>query len=365
MSRHERRGACRASARWPDRCLPRLGVGAAVVLVALMGRATAVTAQDPAWPAVPPGAELVEAGRFSILAFPSESRLARTLLADALARDTFPGLPRPQDRVRIALAPSATVFRAWVGPTAPDWGAASAIPARRLIIMQGRDAGADAGEPRQTLRHELAHLMLAEAMGGLVPRWFDEGYASYAAGEWGREQVLATSLGLVWRGVPSFAALDSAFARGATGATRAYALAHRAVAELGALGGAAGLTRLFTVWRSKGSFDLALREVHGMTEPGFEGWWRARVRRQYGVVALAADLGALSLVLGVFLLPLWWQRRRRQRARLAALRARDAAQEARERASARAALLGEGPSGAPSERSPEGMRSFDRGEGPV
>jgi hypothetical protein len=79
------------------------------------------------------------------------------------------------------------------------------------------------------------------------------------------------------------------------------------------------------------------------------------------VVALAADLGALSVVLGFFLLPLWWQRRQRQRARLEALRARDAAQEARERASALAALLGEGPS----ERSAEGPRSFDRGEGPV
>ena len=357
-----RRGSRRAWGLWRTRHLLNL---LSLALVAAVVHAPAVTAQDPAWPAVPPGAELYEAGRFSILAFPSEARLARALLDDVLARDTFPGLRRPQDRVRIALAPSAAVFRAWVGPNAPEWGAAIAIPARRLIIMQGRDAGADAGEPRQTLRHELAHLILAEAMAGLVPRWFDEGYASYAAGEWGREQVLATSLGLVWRGVPSFAALDSAFVGGSTGATRAYALAHRAVAELGALSGPAGLTRLFDVWRSTGSLDLALREVHGMTEPGFEGWWRSRVRRQYGALALVADLGALSVVLGFFLIPLWWQRRQRQRARLEALRARDAAQEGRERASALAALLGEGLGEGPAERSAEGLRSFDRGEGPV
>ncbi len=356
MSRDERRWGTRRG--WRLRWVWHLVVGASLVF---MGRASAVMAQDPAWLAVPPGAEMHEAGRFSILAFPSESRLARALLDEARARDTFPGLARPQDRVRIALAPSEAVFRAWVGPNAPEWGAAIAIPARRLIIMQGRDAGADAGEPRQTLRHELAHLMLAEAMGGLVPRWFDEGYASYAAGEWGREQVLATSLGLVWRGVPTFAGLDSAFIGGATGATRAYALAHRAVAELGALGGAGGLTRLFDAWRSTGSFDRAVRQVHGMTEPGFERHWRSRVRRQYGVVALAADLGVLSVVLGFFLLPLWWQRRQRQRARLEALRARDAAQEARERASALATLLGEGTS----EPAAEQPRSFDRGEGPV
>lgn len=334
---------------------------ALAVGVALLAGIGPLRAQDPAWPAVPPGAVLHEGGRFTILAFPSESRLARALLDDARARDTFPGLARPRDRVRIALAPSEQVFRAWVGPNAPEWGAAIAIPARRLIIMQGRDAGTDAGEPRQTLRHELAHLMLAEAMPGLVPRWFDEGYASYAAGEWGREEVLATSVGLVWRGVPSFAALDSAFSGGATGATRAYALAHRAVAELGALGGAGGLTRFFAVWRETASFDRTLRQVHGMTEPGFASWWRSRVRRQYGALALAADLGALTLILGFFLGPLWWQRRQRDRARLTALRAQDAAREAAERASALAQLLGEG---AP-ERSSEPPRSFDRGGGAV
>jgi hypothetical protein len=310
--------------------------------VALLAGIGPLDAQDPGWPAVPPGAAVHEAGRFSILAFPSEQRLARALLADAIARDTFPGLARPRDLVRIALAPSDAVFRAWVGPNAPEWGAAIAIPARRLIIMQGRDAGSDAGDPRQTLRHELAHLLLAEAMPRIVPRWFDEGYASFAAGEWGREQVLATTVGLVWRGVPTFAALDSAFIGGATGATRAYALAHRAVAELGALGGAGGLTRLFEAWQTRGSFDQALRQVHGMTEPGFERWWRSRVRRQYGALAIATDLGVVSLILGFFLLPLWWQRRQRQVARLEALRARDAAQEAQERASALAALLGEG-----------------------
>ena len=338
--------------------------GLLLLAVLLVAGPRSPRAQASTWPAVPPGADLHEAGRFSILAFPSEARLARALLADALARDSFPGLARPRDAVRIALAPSEAVFRAWVGPAAPEWGAAIALPARRLIIMQGRDAGADAGEPRQTLRHELAHLMLAEAMGGLVPRWFDEGYASYAAGEWGREEILATSLGLVWRGVPSFVALDSAFVGGATGATRAYALAHRAVAELaalGTLGGGDGLTRFFSVWRETGSFDRTLRQVHGMTEPGFESWWRARIRRQYGAVALLADLGALSFVLGLLLAPLWWQRRRRQQARLATLRARDAAQEARERASALAALLGEGGG----ERCEERPRSFDRGEGPV
>ena len=208
--------------------------------------------------------------------------------------------------------------------------------------MQGRDAAGNAGDPLVTLRHELAHLALGEVLGGTVPRWFDEGYASFAAGEWGRDEVLATSVGLIWRGIPSLRGLDSLFYAGPDRAQRAYALAHRAVAELSSMGQERGLTLLFDYWTSEGSFERALRRAYGMTGTDFERTWRSRVRRQYGVLALLADLSVLSVFLTFLLGPLWWQRRKRLQERLARMRAADAQQEARERESALAALLGEG-----------------------
>lgn len=301
--------------------------------------ASAVSAQEGR--DLPDGALRVDGGRFTFIAYPAEERLARSLLQEALRRDTFPGLPRPSARVVVALAPDERTFREWVGAGAPEWGAAIAFPALQRIVMQGRDAGGGAGDPRVTLRHELAHLILFEALGPSVPRWFDEGYASFAAGEWGREQVLATSLGLVWRGIPTLAGLDSGFYRGAETAQRSYALAHRAVAELASLDRERGLVLLFDYWRRQGSFERALRSAYGMSESDFERHWRSRVRRQYGALALAADLSLLSLFLLVILGPAWWQRRRRQVQRLERMRAADAAQEARERESALAALLGE------------------------
>lgn len=282
-----------------------------------------------------------EEGRFTVFAFPAEARLARSLLAAARARDSFPGLPRPRARVTISLAPDERRFREWVGAGAPEWGAAIAFPAEQRIIMQGRDAGAEAGDPLVTLRHELAHLALHEILGSSVPRWFDEGYASFAAGEWGRDQVIATSLGLVWRGLPTLAGLDSGFYRGSETAQRSYALAHHAVGALASIDRERGLSLLFDYWRRQGSFERALRSAYGLTEPGFEKEWRGRVRRQYGALALAADLTALSFFLVVLLGPLWWQRRKRLRLRLERMREVDAAQEARERESALAALLGE------------------------
>src|SRR5918997_505454 len=72
----------------------------------------------------------------------------------------------------------------------------------------GQRAGSDAGDPIEVLRHELAHLALHEWMGALPPRWFDEGYASYAANEWGRDELLATNLALFLRRMPSLDGLD-------------------------------------------------------------------------------------------------------------------------------------------------------------
>lgn len=319
-------------------------VAAVVTLGGIAPRAATLAAQESGGAAqepLPPGAQRYDAGRFTFIAYPSEARLARSLLAEAQRRDTFPGLPRLQSPVVVVLASGDAMFRQLIGSSVPEWGAAVAFPALQRIVMQGRDAGADAGDPRVTLRHELAHLALHDVLGPRVPTWFDEGYASFAAGEWGRDEVLVTSLGLVWRGLPTLAGLDSGFMGGSERAQRAYALAHRAVAELAALDEERGLSLLMGYWQTQGSFERALRSAYGMSSADFEKHWRSKVRRQFGALALAADLSVLSLFLVVLLGPLWWQRRQRQRLRLVRMREADAALDARERESALTALLGE------------------------
>ncbi len=296
--------------------------------------------------APPRGAAVLVEGRFTVVHFAADERLAQSYLATARQRDSFPGLPRPTRPVLILVAPDAATFRAWTGGSAPEWGAAIAFPAQQRIVMQGRYNAAAGGDPQVTLHHELAHLALHEALGPSPPRWFDEGYASFAAGEWGRDEVLVTSVGLVWRGLPTLAGLDSGFYAGAERAQRSYALAYRAVAELDALDPQRGLALLFGHWQREGTFERALRRAHGMSSADFEAHWKRRVRRQFGVLALAADLTVLTLVLTVLLGPMWWQRRQKLRRRLEAMREADRRQEEAERASALAALLGEsGPEG--------------------
>lgn len=298
----------------------------------------ALVMQEP-----PDTCDALVAGRFRVVHCAPDARLARSYLEAAQRRDTFPGLPRPRAEVLILVAPDAETFRVWVGDQAPEWGAAVAFPASQRIVMQGRYGAAADGDPMVTLRHELAHLALHEAVGPSAPRWFDEGYASFAAGEWGRDEVLVTSFGLVWRGIPTLAGLDSGFYAGAERAQRSYALAHRAVAELAGLDPARGLGLLFSHWGREGTFERALRRAHGMSSADFEQYWKRRVRRQFGMLALAADLTVLTLVLTVLLGPMWWQRRQKLRRRLEQMREEDRRREEAERGSALAALLGEAP----------------------
>lgn len=278
-------------------------------------------------------------GRFTFVATPRDERLAHSLMASALAQDTFPGLPRPRDSVLIAIASDAAQFRALVGGGAPEWGAAIAIPDERRIVMQGSSAGSDAGEPRGVLRHELAHLALHEAMGRLPPRWFDEGYASMSAGEWTRESAFETSLRLVWHTLPTRDSLEAGFYGGASRAEWSYAVARRVVAELAAIDEQNGLRNFFVDWKSSGSFEVGIRQAFGMTGQQFDDRWRSRTRRQYGGIAFVANLSLVVGLFGLLLGPLFYMRRKRDRRKLEAMRAADAAQEQALRESALEALL--------------------------
>ncbi|HEU4703042.1 MAG TPA: hypothetical protein VFS37_11225, partial [Conexibacter sp.] len=213
----------------------------------------------------------------------------------------------------------------------------------RRIIIQGRAAGSEAGDPVETLRHELAHLALYERLGNRPPRWFQEGYASVAAREWRRDDVLATNVALALRGAPTFDQLERSFAGGTTAAQSAYALSYRAVAEMASLDPARGLTLLFQYWEGEKSLDAAVRKAFGMTLVGFEREFQRRVRRRYGFLALVADLSLVFLITGMALLPFFVARRVRDRRRLREMLAADAAAERAERESILSVMLAPDP----------------------
>ena len=314
---------------------------------ALAAVALLLAARPAAWAACVPqdegqGMQRLERGRVTVVYAPTDARLAASLADAAATRDSFPGLPRPTVRVQVWVAPDDATFRRWAGDGAPEWGNAFAFPVERRIVLHGHRGG-KGGDALAVLRHELAHLALHEALGDLPPRWFDEGYASYAADEWGRDDVLATNfaLAIAFGRLPSLAQVDSQFYGGTTAAQAAYAFSYRAVAELAALDRVRGLTLFFSYWAQQRSLELAIRQAYGMTLGGFEQHWQVMTRRRYGGLALVTDVSGAAILLVVMIGPLWLVRRERVKRRLQAMRVADAAQAERERQSALSELLGE------------------------
>jgi hypothetical protein len=196
---------------------------------------------------------------------------------------------------------------------APAWGAAVAEPGERTILLR-----ADQDDLPRTLRHELAHLALHEAVPVRVPLWFDEGYAAWAAGEWERFGGLELNLAVVRGAIPSLTALDGALRGSASTAEAAYALAASAVTELARRNPTGTLTPLLQRLERGENFDQAVLATTGLTIDRFEEAWRLAVRRRYtwGQWLIAGGGWAVA---GVLVLWLVRRRRRADRVRRAAL----------------------------------------------
>ncbi len=90
------------------------------------------------------------------------------------------GLP---PRVEVVICGDAETFARIAGRAQVNWLLGVARPDRGLAALNGPllVPGPERG-PAGVLRHELAHLALGRAGAGPLPRWFDEGVASWFAG---------------------------------------------------------------------------------------------------------------------------------------------------------------------------------------
>ncbi len=256
----------------------------------------------------------MQVGRVTAVAWPAQRAVAAELAAMAAQPATWPGLGlRDPGPLRLIVVPDGRLFDSLTSGRAPSWGAGIALPGARTILLR-----ADQGDLVRTLRHELAHLALHEAVPVRVPLWFDEGYASWAAGEWERFGGLELNLTVVRGAIPSLTALDGALRGSASSADAAYALAASAVTELARRNPTGTLTPLLQRLQAGEDFDASVLATTGLNRSRFEQAWQHDVRRRY-TLGNWMVAGGGWLVIAVLILVLVRRRRRTDRARRAAL----------------------------------------------
>ncbi len=107
---------------------------------------------------------------------------------------------------------------------APPWAAGFLIPARRLGAI--RIARADSypyADLASVLSHEATHMLLHDAAGDALPRWFGEGVATGVERDWGMRDVLVYTSSLLTGVLPELSELDAAFDASDDRARTAYA----------------------------------------------------------------------------------------------------------------------------------------------
>jgi peptidase MA superfamily protein len=250
----------------------------------------------------------------TVVSWPAQRALAIDLAERAGAATEWPGLgTRRPGQMQLIVVPSGRYLDSLSSGRAPGWSAAIALPSTRTILLR-----ADRDDLYGTLRHELAHLALHQAVAVRVPLWFDEGYASWAAGEWDRSGLLDLNLAVVRGAIPDLETLDGALRGSASTADAAYALAMSAVTELAARNPEHSIAPLMKRLETGDDFETAVRVTTGLTIGQFEREWRQVVRRRYSLVTWMLAGGGWGLIAVTF-----WAlsrlRKRGDRARRAAL----------------------------------------------
>lgn len=252
--------------------------------------------------------------------------LARQILRRLGQQPALPALPESvleDGTVDVWLAPDAARWDSLTGGAIPEWGAGVADPDAGLIVLPTYDW--ERTPPHtvyRTLRHELAHVALQRFLGpARTPRWFTEGYAQYAAGEWSWESAWRLRIAFVSDGAPPLDSLTLEWPVGETDARIAYLLSASAVSYLVQLSGERGLRIMLERWQESASFDAAFRSTYGLTPGQFEDDWRRHVKRAFGWTVILGHSAVFWFLAGILLIVLVFIRRRRDRARLAHLRA--------------------------------------------
>jgi Peptidase MA superfamily len=199
------------------------------------------------------------------------------------------------------------------------YAAGMAYPSLHLILISL--IAPDTWEPpdlAETLRHELTHIALDEAVAGHhIPRWFDEGLAIHESGEfWGKRfRVLWDAT--VGHRLLSLAALDRGFPADGSEVSVAYAESADVVRFLMRDDDRARFGSLVERVRAGAPFDRALEDAYDTDLRKLEYEWREEASHRFGLVPMLTGGGALWTLMAGLSLVAWAKRRKRGRAKLA------------------------------------------------
>ncbi len=180
----------------------------------------------------------------------------------------------------------------------PDWGAGAAVPARNLILLRGPMMNRYPGSLSDLLEHELAHIALhTRVQGQYVPRFIDEGFASWFAGEWTFSNITAVAAAQLTNSILPLETIDDVNTFREAKANLAYSQSYLVVLYIYQRFGELGFTDLLDAFAAgKNTYD-AFRSSLMISFWDFERDYREFLDHNYTVFTILSNSMGFWIIL--------------------------------------------------------------------
>lgn len=198
---------------------------------------------------------------------------------------------------------------------APEWAIGLSLVDRKTVLVRhGLGPDRQIVNIEQTFDHELAHVAIDVArQGNHVPRWFNEGFASWHAGEWTLERSEMVARAAASSTLIPLKKLDRTFPDHHQSTSLAYAQSHHFVNRMAEDYGEDVFGKILSRIRRGETFSVAFTMVTGDDFEAAELDWRTGLAANSSAISNLADGTIMFFGAGVLFLLAWAKRRRRSR----------------------------------------------------
>jgi hypothetical protein len=259
----------------------------------------------------------------SARALAEQIELVRDSFVRVLGRD-WPGTTE----IRMGRGREEYEALALPGGAPPKWAVALAYPAHGIILLNALSLTEPEGPI--TLRHELAHVALGQ-FAPVWPRWFQEGLAQHLTGE----RINLTHYAALFRAVRqpkekqlNFEDLSTSWPDIPSDVEIAYAQSADFVAWLAGHHGPGPMNELLERVSQGEPFEMAFGKAFHSSLSVEESIWREGLATRFGWLPLTTSMQLVWLVAPALCVVAYVRRKRQQAARLEAMSAEEAAEDA-------------------------------------
>lgn len=193
---------------------------------------------------------------------------------------------------------------------APPWAAGFALSDRRLGAVRLSKAGRyPFGDASGVLAHEVVHVLLHDAGGDELPRWFSEGVATWEQRRWSFQDAVVYSSSLLLGPLPTLARMDRDFVASESAARTAYAASFDFVKWAVDRYGEELLPEVLDGLARGRSFREAWRAAAGVPLYESEEAWRDTALTWYRWIPALTGAGTLWTAITLLFLVASWRRR--------------------------------------------------------